>query len=223
MNISREDRVCFFGQTGSGKSELARAMWAGMQPPRIVLDIKDDLASKLPGIPTIHNPAEVLDHLTVRAVPLDPADENWYEQVYEAALKQGDTLVWLDEANELSRPNYVPPKTRKFHLQGRSRSCGHFICTPRPADISPTFAAQSGHIFVFWLTHPRDIMAISEITGRKPATIETLLRERIVSKDTYRFLHFETATGELAVCEPAHDPDRVTAALAARYFGKSTG
>jgi energy-coupling factor transporter ATP-binding protein EcfA2 len=218
VNITRTDRLAFFGQTGSGKSELARAMFAGMATPRIVIDVKDDLAAKLPGIPTVQSPTEAMHHETVRAVPVEPSDEAWYAAIYDAALARGETLIWLDEANEVSNSNYIPRSIRRFILQGRSRQCGHFACSPRPADINPTFAAQSQHLFLFWVTHPRDIKAYSELSGRKESVIESILTQRIEGKETRRFLHLEQDTGELVVCPPAHDPDQLTASIAARYF-----
>lgn len=220
MKIRRNDRVAFFGQTGSGKTELARAIWIGMSPPRICVDVKDDLEDRLPGIPTVIDPSAVLDHLTVRAVPPDPADESWYATIYQLAFEQRDTLVWLDEANEVTHPSYIPRSMRKFVLQGRSRGCGHFACTPRPADVHPTFAAQAGHVFIFWLSHPRDRKAISEMTGLPPQRIEAMF-DAMGGLDDHRFAHFETSTGTLTVCDPVHDPDGLTAEIAARSFGNS--
>lgn len=201
--------------TGTGKSELARALWIGQRDPRICIDVKNDLGERLPGIPTIDAPSEVLDSPIVRAVPPDPSDERWYDAIYTAAFNQGDTLIWLDEANEVTKPNYVPKSIRKYVLQGRSRGCGHMACTPRPADVHPVFASQAGHVFVFRIQHPRDRKAISEMIGVPPAKIEALLDEL----QDYWFIHYETALDEAIPCAPAHDPDELTAKIAARYFG----
>jgi hypothetical protein len=213
-DIRRTDRVAFFGQTGSGKTELARSLWIGMAAPRVCLDIKNDLADRLPGIPTIFDPSAVREYETVRAVPPDPSDEGWYEEIYRLCFDQGDTLIWLDEANEITSPNYIPRGIRKYVLQGRSRGCGHFACTPRPADIHPTFAAQAGHIFVFRIRHPRDRKAIGELAGVPPAEVE----ETIDALPDWGFAHLEVATGEFTRCRPAHDPDELTARIASLQF-----
>lgn len=217
MNIQKSDRVVFFGQTGSGKSELCRPIFFAMQPPRIFIDVKDDPALATPGVPVVRDPARVLDYPTVRAVPTNPDDEGWFSAIYDAALDQRDTLIWLDEANEVSKPNYIPTSIRRFILQGRGRGCGHLACTPRPADVSPSFAAQAQHIFIFSLGHPRDLLAVSGLTGLPLATIERIMSQ--IPHRSYRFAHFEVATREITICDPAHDPDRLTAQIAARYYG----
>lgn len=208
--------MTFFGPVRSGKSELARAFFFGHAAPRICVDVKDEHRPHMPNVPTVESPREAMDYWTCRAVPPDPRDERWYDELFFAAIERGDTLVWLDEANEISRPNYLPTGVRKFILQGEWRECGLLACTPRPADISPSFAAQSSHVFSFRMRHPRDRLAVAQIVGLAQEEFD----RRNDELDKYHFLHYDVVDGTVESEPPSHDPDELTARVARMSFGK---
>lgn len=215
--IERTHRMVFYGRTGTGKSELARAIWTVFAPPRVVIDVKDDLADKLPGIPTVDSPVEVFAHPTVRAVPSRLDSAAWFDELYARALAEGGYVIWLDEANEISRPSFIPLQVRRYILQGRARRCGHLACTPRPADISPTFGAQANHVFVFRLTHPRDVAASAALLG----VSERELKDAFEALPPYGYVYEDLTDPASApvLMAPSHDPDELTAKLVRLYFG----
>lgn len=214
--IKRSHTQVFYGRRGSGKSELCRALWVGMRPWRICIDVKDDRGEYLPGVPVVQSPKEILDHDTVRIVPARPNDVDWYNEIYELAFVEGDCLVWCDELNEVTKPNFVPESMRRYILQGRTRECGHLGCTPRPADIHPVFGAQADQIYIFRVTHPRDQDAVAGLIGMKPAELERTIAEL----PRYHYIHCDD-DGELSVNEPSHDPDELTAKIARLNFGST--
>lgn len=212
--IQREHTQVFYGIKGSGKSELCRAYWVSQAPWRVVIDVKDDLGDKLPGVPTVESPREILHYPTVRVVPSKPNDRAFYEEIYDVAFQAGDCLLWCDELNEMTHPGYIPDNQRRYILQGRTRRLGHLGCTPRPADIHGTFGSQADHIFVFRVQHPRDRDAIAGLIGAKPVELNAHLDQL----PKYHFI-YRDEENDIHICAPSHDPDELTRKLRSRHFG----
>lgn len=213
--VRREHVSVFFGRKGTGKTELARYLWSLFRPWRICIDVKEDLADKLPGVPTVDSPGEIVGLQTVRVVPPHPDDERFYDELFGIAFKHGDVCIWWDELDAATSPNRIPQAAKIYVVRGRSRRCGLLGCTTRPANTHPAFLSQADHVFVHKLRHRLDIDAISRHFDIPPDQLIDALDDL----DDFGFLHFDTAAGELESSEPVHDPDALTAELSKLYFG----
>jgi hypothetical protein len=227
IEITRNSFTCCFGMTRTGKSLLARGIFMAQPGPKVAIDVKDEMQkpdeNRLPGVPTVTDPAQILDYPTCRAVPPDPSDEAWYDELYLHAFNNPPYLVWLDEGNEPTSSSFIPRKMRTFILQGMGRGSGHIMCTPRPADVHKTFESQVHHVFVFELQHERDRAAIARITGLPSAHIDERLdyiaQFRVsASEPSHHFLYFSPGMREFRTFDPIEDPEVLTAQIARRSF-----
>jgi hypothetical protein len=218
--IHREQVSVFFGRKGTGKSELARYLFTLFSSPwRICIDVKDELEAKLPGVPTVEDPYDVLKFQTVRVAPRDPDDEAFYDELFrilfENAPMFGGSIVWWDEMDAATSPHKIPKQLKIYMIRGRSRGCGLLGCTTRPANTHPVFLSQADHVFVHKLRHSLDIDAISRHFDIPADELSGALD----NLPEFGFLHYEVKTGELESCDPVHDPDALTAELRRIYFG----
>ena len=228
IEVERGAFTCCFGVTRTGKSLAARQIFMAHAWPRVAIDVKDEMADRLPGVPVVYEPAQILDYPTCRAVPLEPGDEDWYDELYSVAIASsskdaGGYLVWLDEGNEPTHPGFIPRGARRFILQGKGRGCGHIMCSPRPASVHKTFESQADHFFFFELQHPRDQHAVAELTGLHPDRVREAFDEigshRVSDiEPSHHYAYYRRGMRELVICEPLEDPAILTAQIATRTY-----
>ncbi len=213
--VQRDNVSVFFGRKGTGKSELARYFFSILAPMRVVIDVKDDLGDKLPGIPTVQSARDVVRFQTVRVVPVDPDDETFYDELFEILFGLGDVVVWWDELDAATGPNKIPRNVKIYLVRGRSRRCGLLGCTTRPANTHPLFLSQADHVFVHKLRHRLDIDALA----RHLDISSDELSAELDDLEQFGFLHYDVAAGELVASDPVHDPDALTSEISKLYFG----
>ena len=160
--IRGDQRVTFIGQTGSGKSVVARYFLklARAKGWRIVIiDPKKDwmkyLGQKMPfakdGLGTVDSPwlvGEFYDKFAVQIFqPLEWNDDCKF--FFQDIIKTGNTIVYTDEITQLATANNVPKELKVIWTQGRALNIGAWCATQRPLGIPEIIKSQSEVWFLF--------------------------------------------------------------------------
>jgi hypothetical protein len=216
--IRLSDRVLVAGQTGKGKTTLAHFLVAGLQPVRaIVFDPKDDLDF---GVPKCRSPEELEVQIRDGLVHYVPAsfDRETLEEACQIVwLAPGPWLWWIDEAAELTGPNYCPAGLRLAVTQGRQPRKMVLAITQRLAEIHPVFRSQSEHVIIF--TPAPILLDLKTIAGnvrREAGELDRLLGELHAEHGDYSHLWYVRDTDELRRCAPLPHPGQRVLAPAGR-------
>jgi len=217
--IRLSDRILIAGQTGKGKTELARMIAEGQQPVRlIVVDPKGELHfsetvdGKQAPVTPARSPLQLAQAMHGAIVYYIPAsfDRDALEESFEIIWETpGPYIVWVDEASEVSSPNWCPAGLRLCTTQGRALEKQVLAVTQRLAEIHPVFRSQSEHIF---LMVPAPIMLdLKTLAGnvrREASWLERELGELHAEHGDYSHLWYCRDTDEMRRCAPIPLPDR---------------
>lgn len=201
--IRISDRVLIVGQTGKGKTTLARWLVQRMQPARvIVFDPKDEL--EFPGVTPCRTPQQLSLCMGDAFIHYVPASFD-RDQLEEAAQivwnTPGPYIWWLDEAAEISSPGYCPEGIRLAVTQGRAKEKMVIALTQRLAETHPVFRSQSEHVFLF-VPPPieLDLKTAAGCMRRESSVLLAELEELERDEGEYSHLWFVRATDELRPC-----------------------
>lgn len=173
--IRPDSRLFIVGGTGTGKSSLARWLWAtqaGRQSGhrwRVLIDSQDvyelvpqEGTCEARGVDAIDWRAEV-----IRFVP-QIGDREEYEELYARlnALPVG-VCVWLDEAVLASDSHGASPEQRIYLTQGRKHRHMHIACAQFPVHVERTIVDQSEHVFCFRLRNWADVDRMAKRMGMR--------------------------------------------------------
>lgn len=157
-----DQRITFIGQTGSGKSVVARLLLklARVHGWRIVIvDPKKDWMRYLgkkyeyaeKGLGTVDNPRLVDEFYDKFAVQIfQPLEwDSKCEAFFKAIITCGNTIVYIDEITQLANASIVPRELKIIWTQGRSINVGGWCSTQRPKGIPIIVKDQSEVWFLF--------------------------------------------------------------------------
>jgi len=186
------------GATGTGKSQLARALFRSAPAPRTVIDPADSDLTRVPGARTFHDPRKIPDAPTTRFVPRDPFDYDAYDALYQGLFRSFPRYVWVDEAGFVLPVNKVTKAARIYLVQGRKRELGHLALHTRPREVDPNLIAQAQHIACFDLPNPDDRDRIASLAGIPPREFDRILG----ALPEYGFVWWSQRARTLHVCPP---------------------
>lgn len=173
--ISSADRVLLAGQTGSGKSYMARALAARL--PRLVcLDPKgtmpfdgwtnvEDWSDQ--GAKLLSSGKPVRLRVPPHGPEIDPSEiARYWEPFLLAVYYAGDCCLYIDEMYGVSPPGRAPsPALTALYTRGRGLGIGVWAATQRPVWL-PLFAlSESTWFFMFRLLLEQDRIRMSQMMG----------------------------------------------------------
>jgi energy-coupling factor transporter ATP-binding protein EcfA2 len=205
-----EDRVLLVGQTGKGKTTLALWVIQQLQPVRaIIFDPKGEFDFG-EHFPPARTPAELRARIHLRLVHYVPAsfERDQLEEACRIVWAAPGPYVWLiDEAAEITNPNYCPEGLRLGVTQGRRFRKMVLALTQRLAECHPVFRSQASHIVVF-VPEPiaLDLKEISRAIRREVALIKAELESLHAEQGDFAHLWWVGETNELRRCAPLPDP-----------------
>lgn len=217
--IRLSDRVLIAGQTGKGKTELARMIVEGLQPVRVVVvDPKAELSfdqvvdgKTVPVAParTTLELAQAMHQAVVHWIPASfdrDALEEGFEIIHETP---GPKIVWVDETSEVSSPSWCPEGLRLEVTQGRQGKNMVLAVTQRLAEIHPVFRSQSEHIFLM-VPAPilLDLKTLAGNVRREASWLDRELGELHAEHGDYSHLWYCRDTDEMRRCAPIPLPSR---------------
>jgi energy-coupling factor transporter ATP-binding protein EcfA2 len=197
------DRVVIVGQTGRGKSVLARHLLAAMRPRKVLIDPKNELDG-FPGATLARGAGGLLAALragepVVRFVPVEGTPDE-YHRAYAAILEQPEPVVtFTDELYAPGDANSAPRGLRLLLTQGRSLGKGHIGATQRPRRVCLEAISEAQHFYLFGPPPARsDLSLLADYVGQP----EPVLRHELARLEPYAYLWSDRTTGELTSWPP---------------------
>jgi hypothetical protein len=210
--IRLSDRILIAGQTGKGKTTLARYLVDGLQPIRtIVFDPKDEL--RFPKVEPCRTPGELAGRMREPLIHYVPAsfDRDQLEEACQIVWSTpGPYVWWVDEAAGLTNAAYCPEGLKLCVTQGRSHRKMVIAITQRLAESHPVFRSQAEHIFIF-VPPPvmLDLKAIAGNVRREANVLDDELKLLQEQEGDFSHLWYVLDGDELRRCAPLPAPGHV--------------
>lgn len=167
FSLPADQRGCLVGQTGTGKSTLARYL---TQDKRnlIIIDPKRDFDP--PRDCTIIDNPDALTNMTNDCILYRPKPEasepEDYDRVFHWIYNRGHTFVYIDELTAVSRSaQSYPLWLRALYTQGRSMGIGIIGSTQRPSGVPLFVFSESRKFWKFYLLMGKDNERMAEWMG----------------------------------------------------------
>ncbi len=180
-NFQITDKFLFIGQSGCGKSYLARKL----QYPRCVI------------FDTLHEYddetliAQNFEHFTQLVLSLQRENKSEFRLVYqfdpesgvnEAEFNQalrvlyyrGDCQIVIEEVQNFSTTHALPHWLRQCFLTGRHRNISLQMTTQRPGELNKTLLSQCRHAFFGQLFEKNDIEYCRAVLGQRAYELASL-------------------------------------------------
>jgi energy-coupling factor transporter ATP-binding protein EcfA2 len=203
--IRLSDRLLIAGQTGKGKTTFAEYIVGALQPVRtIIFDPKGEL--ELGEADPCRTPDQLAHCIREPVVHYIPASFD-REQLEDACQivknTPGPYVWWIDEAAELTTPNYCPAGLRIAVTQGRRHRKMVIALTQRLAEIHPVFRSQSEHVIIFTPAPIElDLKTIAGNVRREWRVLDAELGSLHAEHGDFSHLWYVRDTDELRRCAP---------------------
>ena len=173
--IKSSDRACFIGQTGSGKSHLAKQL--GNQFQRVVIydpkcehtDLTEYAVAK--DTKEFYNLFISQKKNKIRCAYFENKPED-FNYICHLVYLVGNTLLIADEVT------FMYGKLLRYHeiliRLGRRRNAAIWHCIQRPSRINPYIISESQHYFVFTLMLKVDRDKLTGVIGETAQDANTL-------------------------------------------------
>lgn len=160
------DRAALVGQTGCGKTTLARYL-CSQRPYVVVLDPKGLI--DWPGYKVYRQ----LSHLTnatearlvYRPVYEELQDAETVDAFFEWVYRRQNTTLFIDEVYAIAKGDVFPWHYGACLTRGRELNISVFTATQRPARVPGIVFSESEYVYCFKLKLPRDRERVEEMAG----------------------------------------------------------
>lgn len=161
---SKDGRGIIVGQSGSGKSVLARSLIYHIDK-LIIIDPKR-MFKPLPGMKVFNCPKKLKRSRSTFAMyrpsPALLDDMDSYNEVYKYAYELGNITVYTDEIVGVITETKYPKYLKICYQMGREKSVRMLTSTQRPAWIPLFIVSECTSFYTFRLVMARDIKRMQE-------------------------------------------------------------
>lgn len=188
------------GKKRSGKSVLAKVLFASYPHDKVVLDIAGDDGPSGPGVHELRGDAASLPRrwpeqlredtkpMTLRYVP-DAGSPTFLEDmdaIVGLALAHGrrqrdrghgGCCLLVHEIGVVTPVNRTQPHMRRALMHNRHNALTLILCGPRPQAIDPLVIQQSDLIYTFELMNPADRRRLAESMGWAPDDFDAAVHD----------------------------------------------
>lgn len=164
FQITDQQRCCFVGKTGSGKTQLAKRLCLEFNSV-LILDFKHTI--RIPGIEITSDPARLKNlgvefpHIIFR-IPYEWEAEQ-LDALFKWAFTRENTLVYIDEGYSVGTASSFPKWLKIIAVQGREKHVALWTLFQRPRGVPVFLVSEAEHLFVFYLNRPEDRQYIEEM------------------------------------------------------------
>lgn len=178
------ERAAFVGQTGCGKTTLAKALleW---RPFVVVHDGKGTinwrgykLVRRLEQLRNL-NP-EKYPRLIYRPDPEELADDELSNAFFDWVYRRRNTTLYIDETYSAVHGNTIPRGLLACLTRGREHRVEVWASTQRPMRIPQEFLSEAENVFAFRLQMPQDREKVEATTMIPAAAIQKLRKRHFI-------------------------------------------
>ena len=208
--IRPDSRLAIIGGTGTGKSTLARWLFATQFGRRTghrwrVLVDAQDVYELVPerGVWQGHGEPDWRAEV-IRWVPREQTLEE-YERLYGWLNRRPGVLTWNDEATLSSPQGSRALEQRTYQVAGRKYHRAHIVCSQFPVNLERTYVDQAEHLFVFQVRRPSDTEYLAKAIGLRGDDLRDRLRALPPAGDgrpSHHFLWRADTRDDLMTREP---------------------
>ena len=188
LKIKSNQRVFICGMTGTGKTELAKQIFASCERG-ICYDI--EWAENLEELgEVIHSVGEIDFSKKQKYVlqPLTDSVEEFDEFCKKIFYEHSNMVLYVDEVSDLASVHLIPEHFSLLIRRGRKSGIGTLMATQRTADVHKICISQADHVITLYTHDPSQIEYLGRCTGSAKRFVEGMDE---LKQEEYSFLYYD--------------------------------